>query len=92
MDDDDSVCIKVMLNWLYTNHYDPESYAGLDSSIAFNAEIADLADKYDLSDLAVAAWEDTLLIIAGSEWPDDFKSDLAAVFTHGRDTKSYFQA
>jgi hypothetical protein len=92
MDDDDPQCIEVMLVWLYTNNNAPEGACTLDSEIAFDADMADLADKYNLPDLAVAVWETVAMRIDMIDLSFDLESHVTAVFSSGRDTKSHRQA
>jgi S-adenosylmethionine/arginine decarboxylase-like enzyme len=92
MNDDDPDCIASMIYWMYTNSYDVVHVRTPQSVIAFNADVADMCDKYNLPELAIAAWSCTAEHIAVDGWPCDFVADVDAVFTSGRDTKSYSQA
>jgi S-adenosylmethionine/arginine decarboxylase-like enzyme len=92
MDDDDPDCIGLMVHWMYTNFYSVGDVCTPQSIIAFNADVADMCDKYNLPEPAIAAWSCTAEHIAVDGWPDDFVADVDAVFTSGRDTKSYRQA
>jgi hypothetical protein len=92
MDDDDPECIEVMLYWLYTNRYSTKGSRTSTSDLAFDADMADLADKYDLPELAIAVWEFMTTCITSWDWYVQMEDHVAAVFSSGRDTKSYRQA
>jgi hypothetical protein len=93
MDDDDPQCIEMMLCWLYGNHYNPRKVlSGSKGGAGFNADMADLADKYDLPYLAISVWERTAHYIENDDWCSTVEKDVAAVFSSGRDNKSYRQA
>jgi hypothetical protein len=92
MNDDDPDCIASMIYWMYTNSYDVVHVCTPESMIAFNADVADMCDKYNLPELAIAAWSRTAERIARDEWSYEVVADVDVVFASGRDTKSYRQA
>jgi hypothetical protein len=90
MDDDDPYALQVLIEWLYTNQL--PTYEGEHrSEIYFNAMIADLADKYDLSDLAMAAWTKIAECTEDDQWHEFIAEDIEVLFSFEGKTNSVCQ-
>jgi hypothetical protein len=93
LNDDDPCHVNALLRWIYHDDYEEDSckHAGPGHDIvAFHAGVEELADKYNLPELASKARERIESFLEqGWLWKLDIQNEVDAVFGLERNTPAY---